>query len=152
MDFSLDDLDATKSSEKPFEFELVNSAGDGIGVFLRVLGSQSATVSAAINKAVNDKRRREASRAVQARIGVGAKAVQFDTLEDDVAFGQHMASVRLVGWRGPGETAGLDAEQLARFRGITDPWSPENSLRLCRSNRDVAAQVTLQSDAIGNFT
>lgn len=132
--FSLDDLDATKASAEAFEFEYINPAGDSTGVFLKVLGSQSETVTKEVNKLVNERRRKEAAREIARKVGVGQKAVEFETMENDVEFGQRLAAVRLVGWR-----------------GISDAWSPENALKLCRTNRHVAAQVTAQSDEMANF-
>ena len=132
--FSLDDLDATRASSEAFEFEYINPAGDATGIFLKVLGSQCETVTKEIAKLVNERRRKEAAREIQRKVGVGAKVVEFETMESDVEFGQRLAAVRLVGWR-----------------GIQEAWSPENALRLCRTNRHVAAQVTSQSDEMANF-
>lgn len=132
--FSLDQLDATKAAAQAFEFEYINSAtGEGTGIFLSVLGGESETVTAEVAKLVNERRRKQAAREVNQKVGVH-KAVEFEPMESDVEFGQRLAAVRLVGWR-----------------GISDAWSPENALRLCRSNRDIAAQITQQSDASANF-
>ncbi len=54
--------------------------------------------------------------------------------ESNIEFDQRLAAVRLVGWR-----------------GITEPFTPENALRLCKSNRDITAQITQQSDYMANF-
>lgn len=132
---SLDDLDAAKASDTPHEFEFINQAGEASGIFLSVLGSQSETVTREVARLTNERRRAQAAREANRRIGVGAKPVEFDSFESDVEFGQRLAAVRLVGWS-----------------GITEPWTPENALRLCRSNREVAAQVTQQSDMMANFT
>lgn len=131
---SLDDLDATKASAEAFEFEYVTPAGENSGIFLSVLGSQSETVTKEVARLINERRRKQAAREVQQKVGVGVKTVEFDTLESDVEFGQRLAAVRLVGWR-----------------GITEPCTPENALRLCRSNREIAAQITLNSDEMANF-
>lgn len=134
-EFSLDDLDATKAGATAFEFEYINSeTGEGTGIFLSVLGGESETVTAEVAKLINERRRKQAAREIQQKIGVGAKQVEFDTLESDVEFGQRLAAVRLVGWR-----------------GITPAWSPENALRLCRGNRDIASQITKQSEVSANF-
>lgn len=152
MSLSLNDLDAAQKSSEAFEFEYQNADGDPTGIFLLVVGSQAEKVTMAVAKLVNERRRKEAAREVQRRIQPNSKTVQFETLESDVEFGQRLAAVRLVGWRGPGQVDGLSPEQVERFQGITDPWTEDNALRLCRTNRDIAAQVTLQSDAMGNFT
>jgi hypothetical protein len=131
---SLDDLDARKASDKPFEFEYITPSGDGSGIFLSVLGGQSETVTKEVARLMDERSRRKAAREINQKIGVGAKKIEFEPFENDVEFGQRLAAVRLVGWR-----------------GISDAWSPENALRLCRSNQNIAAQVTQASDAVENF-
>jgi hypothetical protein len=132
--FSLDDLDATKHGAQAFEFPYLNADGEETGIFLSVLGSESEAVQKEVAALINDRRRKQAAREAVQRIGTAKKQVEYDTLESDVEFGQRLAAVRLVGWR-----------------GISDPFTPENALRLCRSNRDIAAQITQASDAAGNF-
>lgn len=151
MSISLAALDATQASAEAHEFEYITPTGDETGLFFRVLGGQSEIVTGVTNHMVNERRRKAAAREVNARIGTGKKVVEFDAVEGDIAFGQSLAAARLVGWRGPNDRDGLTAEQLERFQGITDLFSPENALRLCRSNRDIAAAITLQSDEMGNF-
>lgn len=133
--FSLNDLDATKAAAQAFEFEYINpETGEGTGVYLSVLGSESEIVTAEIARLINERRRKQAAREVQQKIGVGAKSIEFETMESDVEFGQRLSAVRLVGWR-----------------GITEQWSPENALKLCRTNRGIATQITQQSDTLANF-
>lgn len=131
---SLADLDATSASSEAFEFEYLTAKGDSTGVFLRILGSQSEAVTSEVAKLVNARRRKEAAREVQRSVGVGRKQVEFETLESDVEFGQRLAAVRLVGWR-----------------GISDAWSEANALKLCQSNRELAAQIVQQSEDMSNF-
>lgn len=128
--FSLNDLSATKASDEAFEFELEDSNGVGRGIFLKVLGSQSEKVTSEVARLINARRRSEASRAMRA----SKKTVEFEPIESDIEFGQRLAAVRLVGWR-----------------GITEGWTPENALTLCRSNRDISAQIVEQSDDMANF-
>lgn len=130
--FSLEQLDSTKASAKGFEFGYKDpGTGGSTGVFFTVLGSESEVVTKEVARLINERRRKEA-----ARLAKSGKndAPEFDTLESDVEFGQRLAAVRLVGWR-----------------GITEPWSVENALRLCKSNRDIATQINLESDKLGNF-
>ena len=130
---SLNDLDAAKASETPFEFNYVKPDGTETAIKLRVLGGQSEKVTQEVARLVNDRRRKEAVRLAQVRVG-NKRAPEFETLESDVEFGQRLAAVRLVGWT-----------------GINEPWSEENALRLCKSNRHLAAQVAEQSEALENF-
>jgi hypothetical protein len=142
---SLDDLNAVAKSERPFEFEYIRPGDNETDrtkvpeddkIFLSVVGAQSETAAKAAASLINASRQKQAAAQITARVGSNAKAnpVVIETFESDVEFGQRMAASRLVGWR-----------------GITDPWSVENAHRLCRSNRDVAAQVMQQSDNVGNF-
>lgn len=130
---SLNDLDATKASAEAFEFEYLID-GESSGVFFNVLGAESEVVTKEVAKLINERRRKQAAREASQKIGTGQKTVEFETMESDVEFGQRLAAVRLVGWR-----------------GITEPFTPENALRLCKSNREVAAQITVQSDTVANF-
>lgn len=149
---SLGDLDAAKASDKGFEFEYTNPAGKPTGIFFKVLGGESEMVKAEIARLQNERRRQHAAREVNRKIGVGAKKVEFDAFEEDVAYGRKLAAVRLIGWRCPGQTEGLSDEQKGRFSGISDPFTPENALRLCQSNSHIAEAITEQSEAIENFT
>lgn len=128
--FSLKDLSATQASDVPFEFELEDSNGVGRGIKLKVLGSQSEKVTSEVARLINARRRNEAARAMRSN----RKNVEFEPMESDVEFGQQLAAVRLVGWS-----------------GIKEPWTPENALALCKSNRDVANQIIEKSDDMGNF-
>lgn len=139
---SLNDLDATKACAAGFEFQYVPTDFTGDPdkipeddrVYLTVIGSQSEKVTTEVARLVNERRQKAAAREVNRKIGVGKKKAEFEPLESDVEFGQRLAAVRLVGWR-----------------GIADPCTPENALRLCQINQDVAAQVTTRSDDMGNF-
>lgn len=131
---SLDDLDVTKSSDKPFEFEYIDHTGKATGIFFSVLGGESQTVKSEVARLQNDRRRQHAAREVRSKVGVGAKKIEFDSYEEDVEYGRKIAAVRLVGWR-----------------GISNPFTADNALRLCQSNSHVAAAITEQSEAIENF-
>lgn len=149
--FSLDDLDATKAGSNAFEFEYIDTSGEPTGIWLSVYGGESEIVAAETARLQNERRRKEAARQVNQKIGVGAKKVDFEPFESDVDYGKRVASVRLAGWRGAGQVDGLTAEQKARFCGIAAPFNPENALRLCQNNALIAAQITEQSEASGNF-
>jgi hypothetical protein len=146
VDFA--DLDAT--GEVPFEFEYLIDGTKPSGIFLFTLSGQCPTVAEAVNKEVNARRKNEAmatARNAHARPG----SAEFIPIEDDVAFGKRLSAVRLCGWRGPGDTAGLDEEQLKRFRGINQPWSKENALKLCQINAEISSQVLEKSNITENF-
>lgn len=130
---SLKSLDARSASETPFEFEYILPNGAGSGVFLSVLGGQSKQVSTEVNRLMNERRRQEAAHALNAKFG-GRKAEAFITVESDIEFGQRVAAVRLVGWR-----------------GIDEPFSDELALQLCQSNQDISNQVAEKSSDLENF-
>lgn len=129
---SLADLNARAASEKAFEFEYLIE-GEGTGVFISVLGQHCASVAAAVNAEVNDRRRKQAVAAAR-----NAKArpdsAEYEPIEDDIAFGQRLAALRITGWR-----------------GLTEEFSPDRALQLCQSNPDLASQAMDVSNSLANF-
>jgi hypothetical protein len=133
--FSLADLDATRASGEGFEFEYLDADGNGTGIFFKVLGGQSEAVTREVNALINARRQKEAAREIARRNVLGGKrAAEFEPLENDIDFGQRLAAVRLIGWR-----------------GISEPFTPENALTLCRTNKQVAEQIVTASDNLANF-
>ncbi len=131
-EFSIGDLDVRQKGETPFEVPFRNPDGTETGVVLLVLGAQSATVQAETNRLINERRTAEAQReAIQVNIG----APTVTPVETDIEFGQKLAAVRLVGWK-----------------GIKEPWSKELALKLVKSNPLLADQLTKASAVVGNFT
>lgn len=147
--FDLADLSAVAASDQGFEFE-VTIGGEPRGVWLKVLGAQASVVQTASNKSLNDRRRKDIQREVSAASAMKG-ADNFSPVEADIEFGQNLAAVRLVGWRGPGDTEGLTPEEAARFKGINQPYSPELALKLIQSNADISNQVLTKSNDLGNF-
>lgn len=148
---SLADLNVRTASEHPFEFEYVGPDAKPSGLWFKVLGAQSQTVTEETNRLVNERRRQDALRAAKA-VRSGRNADPDPTpVEDDIAFAQRLNAVRLVGWRAPGDVDGLTAEQAERFQGISDPYSADNALLLIRTNPDIADQVSERSGALVNF-
>lgn len=132
MSLSLSDLNARAAADTAVEFEYVTAAGEPSGVFLSVLGAQSDKVTGEVNRLLNARRQKEA---VQESTRMGGRSqATFTPIEDDIAFGQRLAALRLVGWR-----------------GIKEPFSPENALLLCQTNADVADQVIKVSSDAGRF-
>lgn len=129
---SLASLNARKASSEAVEFEYVDEAGERTGIFLSILGAQSDKVTSEVNALVNDRRRKEAALAAT-RMG-GRDQPTFTPIEDDIAFGHRLAAVRLEGWR-----------------GIEEPFTPENALSLCQNNADIADFITKKSNLSGPF-
>ncbi len=131
MAISLSELNVEAQSETPYEFEITDeNSGKGTGVYLSVLGSHSKSVSSFVAKTLNAKRRAEAL-----RLKKGAKDVEFTPIEDDIDFGVELAAIRIKAWR-----------------GITEDFTPENALLLCRTNPIIKQQVIEASDDVKNFT
>lgn len=125
--FCIDDLDVRKVSDEGVEIELKNAEGKGLGVFLTILGEQSDIVEKFITE-LADKRATEAFKA-QKNGRPAVNAQQF--LDDEVA----SAAVRVTGWR-----------------GLREPFTPENLQRLLRSNRRVVRQILVASSDDTFFT
>ncbi len=130
---SLSSLNATKASEKAFEFEYITPDGSNSGIFFSVLGAQADSVVRETARMINERRKKQAAREALKHLRQKG-AVEFDTIESEVEFGQRMAASRLTGWR-----------------GITDPFTPENALLLCQTNKFIAQQIIDTSDDIANF-
>lgn len=129
-DLSFDDLNITKACEQGFEFEYVRESEEKeSGVFITVLGSHSELVQSWVRKRLNANRQRDAMRAKR------GKADDVRSIEDDIDFGIESAAIRITGWR-----------------GISQPFSPDNAILLCTINPEIRLQVVTQSDDIGNFT
>lgn len=130
---SLADLNARAASEKAYEFEYT-IGGEGTGVHIAVLGQHCEKVASAINAEVNDRRRKEVAAAARRAKARQGEAVEFEPIEDDIAFGQRLAALRIVGWR-----------------GIAEDFTPERALLLCQSNPELAGQVLDASNDLANF-
>lgn len=146
----LADLNARAASETPFEFEYVAPDGSLSGIFLSVIGSHSDAMTKAAQDAEDERRRKAFVRAAK-NAKARPESAELTPFAEDVDAGHRLTAKRLVGWRGPKDADGLTAEQLERFQGIEEPWSPENALLLCRTNPDVAIQVLEKSNDLGNW-
>jgi hypothetical protein len=125
---SLADLNLVDASENAYEFEYLRSDGRPTGVYISVLGSQAPKVQEWIRKTLNRRRTQEA---LAAKRGKEIERM----VEDDEQFGIEAAAIRIVGWR-----------------GISEPYSPENALALCSNNSEVRDQVFEASNNLGNFS
>lgn len=129
---SLASLNAIKASERAYWFDYLID-GEPTGIELGVLGDQADAVTSAINKILNDIRRKQAIQAAKNAKGAAADA-EFTPIEDDISLGQRLAAVRLIGWR-----------------GIDEPFTPENALELVRTNDAARLQTLANSGNLGNF-
>lgn len=126
---SLADLDMKKHCEDGHRFEYLDGDHKGTGIFFTVLGAHAEKIEKWSNSELNARRRQEA---MQAKRG---DDVDVRLIEDDIEFGVEFVALRIIAWE-----------------GITQPYTPENALKLCRSNPMVFAQVRAASEKIANFT
>lgn len=144
---SIDDLDLTKSCEDGFEFEVTDDGtGKGAGIFLTVVGAHAPVVLDWTKKALNQRRKFDD---MQERRG---KKGQIRTIEEDIEFGTEATAIRVTSWRGPGQVEGLTTEQLTRFRGIAEPCTHANVIKLCTINPPIKEQILKASEDLTNFT
>jgi hypothetical protein len=142
-------VDTRQANEVPYEIEL-HDDGEPNGLFVRVLGQHCDTVSEAINREVNERRRKlaiQAARAAKAR----PDSAEFESVESDIAFGQRLSAVRIHSFRKVGDTEGLAPEQLLRFRGDTADYTPARGLVFCQKNPEYASQILEASNSAANF-
>lgn len=129
---SLNDLDAKTKSETPVEIEYVTLDGKETGVFLQIIGEESAPVRAVVSAEVE--KRQQQLAAVEA-LSTGIRgSTPTRSLEADLAMGNRMTACRLVGWK-----------------GIKEEWSPANALKLVSNNADIAAFVLDVSKGTSRF-
>jgi hypothetical protein len=128
MSLSIDSFDIISPCNLPGEFEYVDPrTGKGTGVVLSVVGAHSDAVKTWVRKSINAARVRNA-----AATASGREVVR--TFEEDEADSIESAAVRVVDWK-----------------GITEPFSRENAVRLCTINPDIKREIIAFSDNLANF-
>lgn len=147
---SLAALNARKTADAPFEFEYIGPDNLPSGIFLKVIGSQSDTIVRFVQDEDDAERRANYVRATK-NAKARPESADLGSMREDMDSSARKISRRLVGWRGPGETAGLSKEEAQRFLGIEEPWSPENALLLCATNDHLANQVIGKANDLANF-
>lgn len=125
---SIASLNLVQASESGFEFEVKNSAGIGLGVFITVRGDHSDVVRAASRREINAYR----ERAYQA--SKNRESMPPEPVEDDEAKAIEGAVLRIISWR-----------------GLDESCSPENARLLCTVNPEVRAQVYAAAAQSANF-
>jgi hypothetical protein len=129
---SLKDLDVAQACEVPFEFEVKDEVtGKGTGLFLTVVGSHAERILDFTKKALNERRVAEAMAAKRDPRGRNAKPVP---VEEDIEFSTEIVALRVVGWR-----------------GIEEPYSHENAIKLCTINPPIKEQILAVSEDLKNF-
>ena len=126
---SLDSLNLSKDCEQGFEFELVDVKGRGTGIFLTVLGQHAEEPKAAIRKRLNAEITQNAM--LQKR-GKDAPIKLVEDLRDD---NLHDSAVYVTAWK-----------------GITEPCTLENVIKLFKINQEYMRQAIEESQRLENFT
>lgn len=124
---SLDDLDMVGPMAEGREIELVNASGEKLGVFLHVLGEQSPVVQ----KYLVD----QYAETVKLRMAATLNKQEFNEVERTLHVTPKSAAVRVTAWR-----------------GLSEPCTPENALRLMKRSRAIAEQVLIASADEKGFT
>lgn len=125
---SLADFDQVSAAEQPFEFALKRPDGSPSNVYLSILGDDAEKVQKFTTRRVNEDRRQQVLRAKS------RKHDEYTPIEDDINFAIEACVVRTVGWR-----------------GMKEPFSPENARKLFTTSRDARAQVLEESAKAANF-
>jgi hypothetical protein len=126
---SLESLNLTKDCEQGYEFELVDVKGNGSGISLIVLGQHAEEPKKAIRKRLN------AEITQNAMLSKRGKDIPAKTVEDMRDDNLHDAAVYVIGWK-----------------GITEPCTLENIVKLFSINQEFMRQAIEESQKLENFT
>jgi hypothetical protein len=126
---SLESLNLSKDCEQGYEFELVDVKGNGSGIHLTVLGQHAEEPKKAIRKRLNAEITQNAM--LQKR-GKDVPVKTIETLRDD---NLHDSAVYVTGWK-----------------GITEPCTLENVIKLFTINQEFMRQAIEESQKLENFT
>jgi hypothetical protein len=133
--FSLADLEAKVYDDTPQPLDMFMPDGKDSGVTLLILSDQAPSVRRQMEKLLDDERRAEQFRAAQARVarpGNEPIASVAETVER-----QHkLVALRVAGWT----------------RGLTDPVTQENKLRLLKVAPGFVDQILGKAREMADFT
>lgn len=130
--FSIDDLDIAKACETPYEFEVTDDVtGKGTGLFLSVIGAYAQAVTDFTAKKLNERRRADAMAEKRDPRG---KNPNVHLVEEDIEFSTELVALRVVGWR-----------------GMKEPYSHENAVRLCTINPSIKEQILAVSENLKKY-
>jgi hypothetical protein len=136
-----DSMDIGQACEKPFEFEL-EFQGKPIGVFVSVLGPESAAFKARVRREINRDRRKEFE---AKRKG---KEAEPSTIEEDEAFSVSLVADLVTGWRTVKEGK---SEPVVIWKGEKLDFNPDNLNRWLSHFAWVRAQINEAANDLGNF-
>ena len=130
--FSLDDLDVAKACEIEHEFEVTDDAtGKGTGIFLTVIGGHAQVIADYSKKFLNERR---VADAMHEKRDPRGKKPNVHLVDEDIEFSTELVAMRITKWR-----------------GIIEPYSHENAVKLCTINPPIKEQVLAVSEDLKNF-
>lgn len=131
--FSIADIEAQVSTADAVELEPFLPNGEPSGITLMVLSDQAPGVVAGINELVDKRRRKEQITEAKARGARPGEAII--TAAEDADHVRRLTVVRLAGWK-----------------GLDDPFTPENAVRLLKAAPTFVSQILNRSAELGSFT
>jgi hypothetical protein len=138
-----DSLDTAAASEQPYEFELTHpSTKEGLGVFVSVVGPESAEFKNRVRREVNRNRRREFE---AKRKG---KEAEPSTLEEDEAFSISLVADLVKGWR---TVTNGTSEPVVIWKGEKLEFNEANLTRWLTHFSWVRKQIDDASGELENF-
>ena len=109
---SLDDYDLGTKSNEGVEIELLHpTTGEGLGMFIKIVGRYSEKYQAAVRKVANDS------------IKKAAKGAKSDPVDDNAARGIALLAACTVGWR-------TDSVNTLSFHGKDNVFSEDAAVEL----------------------
>lgn len=141
LDF--DSLDTGAACENPHEFELVHPVDkEGLGVFVSVVGPESAAFKNRVRKEINRDRRKdfEAKRK--------GKEAEPSTIEEDEAFSISLVADLVTAWRTDKDGKN---EPFIHWKGDRLEFNADNLARWLKHFPWVRAQINEAASDLGNF-
>ena len=130
--FSINDLDVAKACETPFEFEVKDDeTGKGTDIFISVIGGHAKVLADCITNKLNERRTADA---MSLKRDPRGKQTHIVPVEDDIEYNTELIALRVTGWR-----------------GISEPYSHENAIKLCTINPSIKEQILAVSENLKNF-
>ncbi len=130
---SLDDIEKQVSAADAVDLEPFLPNGEPSGITLLVRSDQNPVVVAGIDALMNARRRKELLTEAKAR--ASRPGEQFITSEEDGEHVRKLTAVRLAGWK-----------------GLDDPFTPENAVRLLKLAPTFISQILNKAAELGSFT
>lgn len=142
--FDFDELDLEALCDQPFEFEIVHpDSEEGLGVFVSVVGSQSATYQKFLREEQN-KQRKDAFEAQRK----GTDTEKPRAVEDDEDTLCRAVAASMKGWR---SVIDGESKPVIMWGGKGLEFTAHNAVLWLKKFRWVRAQVNKQTGELGNF-